>query len=336
MRADPLPFPRVLGLFVLVLVLPGGCARPVTPAPHVPARAPLPPLGPLAMLVPEGADLVVDVAPLTLMGAPAVRRVVHAVTPPEHLERFSRRTGIDPTALTEAVVAEYPDGFVALLRGGVDAVAHVRGVASHMTPVELSSDAPFLRRGGHVGTVWRELVALRPDVLAVAGGRTRLVMAELVERAARGHWASSVHSAFATRDALDLRATWKGTPAAVYSLQPLDLPPGFGASVLLARERTLALAIRPAGPDALAFSVDLRGEFPEGAGDNFRQLVKSVAASDLGGALGLAEGLDSLGIQSEADRVVLRMLVPAASLAGGLTLLFGADVRAVLGGAQGM
>lgn len=287
------------------------------------------------MLVPSGADLVVHVTPLTLMGSPAVRRVVHAVTPPEHLERFARRTGIDPAALTEAVVAEYPDGFLALLRGGLDAAGHVRAVASHMTPVEVSSDAPFLRRGGHVGAVWRELVALRPDVLAVAGGGTRLVMAELVERAARGHWPSSVHSAFATRDALDLRASWNGTPATLYSLQPLDLPPGFGTSVLLARERALALAVQPAGQDALALSVDLRGEFPEGAGQNFRQLVKSVAASDLGGALGLVEGLDSLRIQSEADRVVLRMQVPAAALARGLTLLFGADVRAVLGAAQG-
>jgi hypothetical protein len=111
--------------------------------------------------------------------------------------------------------------------------------------------------------------------------------------------------------------------------EPLDLPPGHGASLLLARQRALAACLAAADDAHLDLAVDLRGEFPEGASHNFRVLVTSLAASDVGAALGLAEGLPTLRIQAGAEGVALTLRVGAPSVARGLLLLMGSEVGAL-------
>lgn len=319
---------RVLAILAVVGVACAGSS----PAPAEPGPRERPPLGRLALLVPDGAELVVELRPSALLAAPATRRVVQALVPPEAMRRLAERTGLDPLHIETAVVAEYARGHLVLLRGDFDAAARVRELArARMAPVESRSDEPLLRRGGHVGTAWRELVALRGDVLAVAVGEIRHVVAAVAQRASQGRWPASSRAALGSEVTLDLLRSWGEAPAAVYMPRPLELPEGFGTSVLLARERALVLAFEPAGDD-IAVDVELRGEFPDGAEQNFRTLVTSVARTDVGAALGLLEGLETLRIQAEPSRVVVHERVPATSMARGLVMLIGADVQGVIEG----
>ncbi|MFW5876559.1 MAG: hypothetical protein ACOCXM_07470 [Myxococcota bacterium] len=318
-------------VLAVLSVMGAACAGP-SPAPAEPEPPPRPPLGRLALLVPGGAERVAELRPGALLAAPATRRVVQALVPPDAMRRLADRTGIDPVHVETAVVAEYARGHLVLLRGDFDAAARARELArARMAPVESRSDAPFVRRGGHVGTDWRELVALRADVLAVAFGEIRDVTAAVVHRASQGRWPPSARAALGSESALDLLRVSGEAPASVHMPRPLELPEGFGTSVLLARERALVLVFEPAGED-IEVGVDLRGEFPDGAEQNFRTLVTSVARTDVGAALGLLEGLETLRVQAERSRVVIHERVPADSLARGLVMLLGPDVRTVTDG----
>ncbi|MFW6049867.1 MAG: hypothetical protein ACODAU_01765 [Myxococcota bacterium] len=309
-----------------------GCGGAVgSPAPRAePAPAPL---GPLALLVPSQARLVVEARPRALLDAPAFRRAIDVVAPPARRAEVARRTGVEATGVRELVVAELPGGgFLVLVRGDLDAPSVVRRIARRMAPIVVSADSPVVRRGGMVGRARREAIALRGDVLAVAGGEGAETTVAALARRARAPAGEGLEQAGALGEGLPLalRAEWAAAPLRLHAPRPLELPPGSGASVLLARQRALCVAVAAEDDEHLRVAVDLRGEFPEGAEQNFRALASSLAASDMGAALGLREGLASLRVQAEQRRVVVGMEIPARTLARGLVLLFGADVQAVL------
>lgn len=313
----------------------GACAAPSPEPQEPPAPAPPPPLGPLVMLVPEGATLVVRAEPSRLLAAPAVRRAVAPLLLTDRARRAIERVlGVPLEDVHELVVAEHGErGRQILLRGPFDAPAAVRRMAERMTPVEVSSEEPLVRRAGFVGRVRREAVALRSDVLMVADDLADVV-AHVASAALAPRKERSWTPALASPEALALLAETEGAPLALHAPQPLDLPEGYGTSLLLAREEALAATLTPVDGTWLQLEVGLRGEFPEGAVDNFRALVTSVARSELGMAVGLGDGLPSLRVQTEPGRVLIRMRVRAGSLARGVRILVGPDVGAVVEGAH--
>ena len=80
----------------------------------------------------------------------------------------------------------------------------------------------------------------------------------------------------------------------------------------------------------LWIALELRGEFPPGAEDNFRALAASIAESDLGAALGARDALPTLRIESEEARIALRASLASEVLAAGLRTLFVAEMRELL------
>lgn len=279
--------------------------------------------------------------PVEALRKPAIRQVVDAVLPPPVVEAYAVRTGVNPYQIEEAVLARYGDGFVLLVRGPLDAPFAVREAGARMLGVDVQVDAPFVRRGGWIGDTRQELVALAQDVLLVARNVSQ-PLADLlagVQRRrtssrgpARSGGAEDVpQPALAGTDVARLAQEHRHEHLVLYAPSPPRLPPGLGTSVLLAGERALAVAVGVVGRDELSVEVDLRGSFPENAGQSFRALVESVAESDLGGALGLREGARTLSIRSDVQGVDLRMTIPASTLAAGLRALFFADLREMLG-----
>ena len=291
----------------------------------------LPPLPELHLLVPDGATNVLVAKPRSLMTSQAVREVVGAVIAPELIDSFERRTGVDPTEVTQVVAAEYDRGFVLIARGPWPASDVVRAAELRMSTVEASSDEPFVRRLGYLGRDLRDVIALADDVVMVAGGVPDVVSAILV-RATRGEWPEGRSAALATADVAPLVEQYRAAPLQLYVPEPLELPEGFATSVLLARQRSLAATIVPEDEVTLGVAIALVGELPEGAEDNFRAMVESIGRSGLGAALGIAEAAETLSVQVDDESAVLRMRVRSSSLATGLRVLFVAQLEELLGG----
>jgi hypothetical protein len=117
---------------------------------------------------------------------------------------------------------------------------------------------------------------------------------------------------------------------ALYVPEPLELPPELGLSVLLARQRALAAVATPAGPSRAAVGVQLIGEFPATAEENFETLVTSIASQDLGAALGMREALPTLSVQVGQNSVLVGLELHAETLALGLRTLFGGEIAELL------
>jgi len=308
-----------------------GCGASAPAPDPEPPEPQLPPLPALPLLIPDGAHTVLVAKPDTLMRQPAFRTVVDVVVSPELIDSFERRTGVIPAEVTEAVVAEIgDDGFVLIARGPFPARDVVRAAEMRMNTVEASQDEPFFRRFGYLGTDLREVIALGEDVVMVAGDAPGAVAA-ILTRAERGEWPEGRASALAAPEVAPLVEAHGDAPLALYVPEPLDLPEGFGASLLLARQRSMAASVRAEGESELVFAVELRGEFPEGAEDNFRQWVQSMGRSPMGAALGISEAARTLSIQLDDESAVLRAQVASATLATGLRVLFVAELEELLG-----
>jgi hypothetical protein len=309
---------------LLLVACGGGAARPERAEPRE--------IGPLAMLVPEGAETIVIARPRTVASAPASRRVVDTVAPRDFVEAWAIRVGVNPYYLEEAVVAEFETGWLVIARGEIDAALVVRETGARMTGVEVTQDRPFVRRTGWLGNDHRDVVALTPNVVLVSDG-TPAVMAAVLARAEAqltGRGANVTPAALAAPDAAALYAEHSHSPLLMIAPSHIELPPGFATSVLLAQERALAVDVQPRGEDELRFEIDIRGDFPPGAAENFRQLVESVAMSTLGAPLGLQDALPTLRIAVDEHGVILRMTIRSSMLAMGLRVLFYAEIRELL------
>ncbi len=317
---------RLVGIVALAwLAACGGAPPPPVEAPS------LPPLPPLAMLVPDGASVLVVASPAALARSAAVREVLDAIAPPALVDAFARRTGVEPAEVSEAVVAEVGDGLVVIARGPYAAADVVRGQEVRMSPVEVRQSEPFVRRAGWIGTDRVDLAALADDVVLVVRNAPDLATA-IQSRARDGRWPEGRSAALDRADAQVLRADYEDAPLVVHAPAPLDLPPGTGTSLLLARERALAVSLAPAeGGELLDFRVGFRGEFPPGAETNFRTLAESMSESNLGAAMGMAEALPSLRIRVDDQSVELTFSIRARALSIALRVLFSGEIRELLG-----
>ncbi len=319
------PLGRAFGGSALLLAASlAGCGA-APPSPRA-ARA-RPAVGPLVTLAPPESTLVVTARPAELMAAEATARIVGALFPAEQLDRFSQRTGVDPREVTELVVADHPDGRVVLARGPFDAPFAVREAGERMAPIESSVDEPRLRRAGFLGDRRVDVTALDEHAIAWIEGTPQLAASVL---AMAGRPVRARRHALARSSAAALRAELGDAPIAVFAPHPLGLPLETGVGMLLAREQALAAAAW-ATADGLRVDADLRGEFPEGAHENFRALARSLADTDLGAALGLRDALPSLRVEADDARVALSARFDPVVLAAGLRTLFVAELRELLG-----
>ncbi len=322
-RSSRVAAPPIVAVLATVLC---GCGGNALPPPEPPASEPRF-RGPLLAHVPPGARYVARLEPARLWTEDAVRTTLRPLIRPGGLEAFENRTGVPLPQIEEAVYARMgASGFLCLVRlpPHVPAADVVRANAQRMAPVEVSADAPFVRRVGVFPSGRRELVALAPEVLLVSGGAGPSV-ATLLAAVRRGDAAFGLES-----PGRELAQEWADAPALVVAPTPLPLDRSRGIGLVLARHEAAALRVDPNAGD-LGLRVAIRGELPPGADGNFRTWMHAMAASDLGRALGLEAALPSYRAAVGADEAELRLTVPADGLASGLRLLFTAELREIFG-----
>jgi hypothetical protein len=316
-------------VFVTVLIALTACGGGAEESARPDAAAPsAPDLGALALLVPEGAEVVVTARPVELMEAPATRTIIDAVFDEAQRDGFAQRTGVEPHEVEEVVVAEYEGGFAIIARGPWAARDVVIATESRMTSVEVRADEPFVRRMGFLGTERRDVSAIADDVVLFTSAMPD-VTASILDRVRTGRFGHD-RAALATTDLMEVVERYEDAPLALYVPEPLELPPELGLSVLLARQRALAAVATPAGPSRAAVGVQLIGEFPATAEENFETLVTSIASQDLGAALGMREALPTLSVQVGQNSVLVGLELHAETLALGLRTLFGGEIAELL------
>jgi hypothetical protein len=311
---------RALPSFLLTVLALAACGGPPPPEPAIPTGP-----GALHTLVPPGSALVVRLRPEVLYGQPGPSTILRAVFADASLERFAIRTGVDLRQVQELWVALRPEGHVVLARGLRDAPLAVQEAGARMAPIEAEADAPWIRRVGFLGGRRVDLAALGPHTALWVEGTPQL--AAWVLDAAGQPAGQRRHG---LRGAADLLAVHAEAPLFAVAPLPLGLPPRSGIGQLFALEERMAVTLEGRPQAQVELAADFRGEFPDGASDNFQALASSIADSELGGALGARDALPSLVVETSRERVTLRARVDASVLATGLRTLFFAEMDELL------
>jgi hypothetical protein len=265
--------------------------------------------------------------PRELFREPATHTLFRALVDAAHEQSFVERTAVDPRTLEELVVREEQAGYLLLARGPFDASAVVRGAGARLAVPDVSTDAPLVRREGLAGRGRWAYAALDAHTVLVAKDAAPQVVGDVIARFhARGQ--VPVPGALAEDPARALAARYAGAPLAVFVPKALALQPGTGLALLLAEQRALAAVVEPRGT-GMALTVDLRGEFPSGADQNFRTLGRSMASTELMRMLGLDTVLQALDVKQDTGAVQIAGYVEAKAVAQGLRSLFFADARAL-------
>ncbi|MCC7540947.1 MAG: hypothetical protein IT379_32310 [Deltaproteobacteria bacterium] len=272
--------------FAIVSACGGSAER--TSRPRTPAH---PEIGPLADLVPRGAELVVIARPDDALSRPAIATIVSLVLPEPRQRSLRDRYGVDVRALTELAWCTHGDATLILARGPIDAHRVIRRAERRMSALEGSRSAPFPRRTGLLDGQRHDFVALDRNTLALLRGEPGMMDAVL--RAVRARERSG---ALSPRPLRELAARHGGAPVVVYAPRPIRLPTDTGIGLLLSRERALAVALDGDGSEIVA-RIELVGEFPPTAAENFAALVRSLGESDLGRALGLQDSASRAEIE---------------------------------------
>lgn len=278
-------------------------------------------------LMPAGPRTVVEARPAQLALRPAIQRIWRAVMPRAREERFRQRTGVDPASVDWLVLGELrPKGYILLARGPFDADLVVREAGARLAALETVVDEPVLRREGVSGDARYAYAVVDFHTVMVARDAPAPLLAQFVARLGGDQ---DVPGVMDEPDARSLYADRGAHPLAIYAPQPLRLPVDSGVGVLLSRERALAARFEP-GDVEIDVELELRGEFPPGAEQNFRALVKSLGGTDLGAVLGLADIGDALRIRADDQGVELQFPLRTQALLRGVRMLFSQDLMRML------
>lgn len=284
-------------------------------------------VGPLLELVPKGPSVVLAAHPRVLSQQDGPRMLYRALISEERERALIERTGIDPLSLEELVAFELsPNGYVLLLRGPFDAVSVVERAGERLALKDVVAEEPLVRREGLAGQGRYAYAALAPHTLIIARDAPPALMAEIIARRKD----KAPPGLLAPADARALYAEHAAAPLLVLAPEPLAIEPGTNVALLFARERALGATVHPKGA-VLGVGIDLRGEFPPGAEQNFRALARSLAGASLGRALGLSRVPDTMAIRVDAQGAYITFAIDAHELVAGVRMLFYDDMRELFG-----
>ncbi|MCA9580533.1 MAG: hypothetical protein KC416_01985 [Myxococcales bacterium] len=306
----------------LLILLLGGCGGAST-VPQLPVEVDVPaPPEELALLVPDAAK-VFHLWPRSLCGEPALRGLVDVVISPDARRRLEARYGIDPCDVDEALVAFSGEARLLFLRGSWKAADAVRSAKYHME-VRTRSDRPWVRRGGFIGNVPREWVALDDHTLIVADGDPK-VLATVLERIRQGSFRTEGPTTGSTGSLVVAPRPGALRLVAGRTSGPVAFDEITDAALLFARTTGFSFAIDHGDP-SLVFELTAHGEFPAGAEENLRALALSILRGPMGRALGLSDLGDRLAIHAVPSGYRLRFEAPLAPVVSGLHRLFRAEI----------
>lgn len=320
-------FPRsiVIGVLALALCACGGLASQPTRG-----VAELETPGALADLLPTGADVVALIQPAALRAASPTRDMVESIAGPGFIESIRIRTGVDAMALEELVVGVYGDDLLIIARGPQSAADVVTVLGMRMSDTLSSAEDPARRVGFLNGSLWHA-IAFSERVFAVAIGNGEELPA-VHERVRLGQWPEGERGVVGSADVRRVMERVVDGPARIILPEPLGLPDNSPLGLILAQERALGLSLVPGQGASVGVELGIVGELPARSERNLRQWVTSMAEADLGRALGLQVGLDSLRVQANADQAWVRIELPTVHLCRGLRILFGAELQEITDG----
>ncbi|HEY6878219.1 MAG TPA: hypothetical protein VI299_09370 [Polyangiales bacterium] len=290
-------------------------------------------LGSLLPLVPTGPTWVIQARPRALGEQQAALSLWRALITEERERAFAERTGVAPLQVEEAVGCELPPhGYLVLARGPFSADEVVERAGARLAVPDVSTDAPIKRREGLAGEGRYTYAALSPHALLVAKDAPPQWIARLLARRAAilERAPQPPDNPGLVDGAEPLLAEHAAEPLLLIAPQPLVFEPGTGVSLLFARERALALTVRPTH-EALAVMFDMRGEFPPGAENNFRSLGRSLAGTQLGRALGLSHAPETMAIRVDDQGAVVTFALVGRELVAGVRMMFFDDLRTMFG-----
>lgn len=282
---------------------------------------------PLVELIPEGPKWLIQARPRLLAQQEATRTLWRTLVSEERERAFTERTGVDPMQLEELVGIELPpSGYLLVVRGPFDAADVVRRAGERLAVADVRTDQPVVRREGLAGQGRYAYAALAGHTLLVA----RDAAPQLVARVLARHEARDNAGALDNADAQSLYAEHAASPLVLFAPRPLALEPGTNVALLFARERALAVTVRPTHT-TLATGIDMRGEFPPGAENNFRALARSLSSAQLGRALGLSRVPDNMAIRVDEQGSYVTFALEASELVAGVRMLFFDDLKQLFG-----
>ena len=282
---------------------------------------------PLVELIPEGPRWLIQARPRLLAEQDAARMLWRTLVSEERERAFAERTGVDPLQVDELVAIELPpSGYLLLVRGPFDAGDVVRRAGDRLAVADVRTDQPLVRREGLAGQGRYAYAALAEHTLLVARDAPPQLVAGVLARNA----AHDKPGALDNADASALYAEHAASPLVLFAPRPLALEPGTNVALLFARERALAVSVRPTHT-TLATGIDMRGEFPPGAENNFRALARSLSSAQLGRALGLSRVPDNMAIRVDAQGTLVTFAIEASDLVAGLRMLFFDDLKQLFG-----
>jgi hypothetical protein len=290
-------------------------------------------LGSLLPLVPKGPSWAIQARPRTLSEQQAALSLWRALVSEDRERAFAERTGVAPLQVDEAVACELPPhGYLILARGPFDADDVVERAGKRIAVPDVNSDAPIKRREGLAGEGRYAYAALSPHAILVAKDAPPQWVAQLLAR--RSAILTGAPIAADSPGLVDgvgpLLAEHAAEPLLLVAPLPLQFEPGTGVSILFAREQSLALTVRPTH-EALAVALDLRGEFPPGAENNFRALARSLSSTQLGRALGFSRVPETMAIRVDDQGAMVTFALVARDLVAGVRMMFFDDLRTMFG-----
>ncbi|MDB4977322.1 MAG: hypothetical protein JWN48_5663 [Myxococcaceae bacterium] len=283
-------------------------------------------LGALVELVPKGPSWLVQARPRALAEQASTLSLWRALVTEERERALAERTGIDPLAIEELAGFELPGGYVLLLRGPFDAAAVVARAGERLALRDVVTDRPVVRREGLAGQGRYAYAALAEHTVLVAKEAPPLLIAQILARCRD----RSGEGALSGADARSLLAEHATSPLVLFAPKPLALEPGTNVALLFSRERAMAVSIHPTQA-VLPVGIDLRGEFPIGAENNFRALAKSLASAQLGRALGLSRVPENMAIRVDQQGAYVTFALVSDELLAGVRMLFLDDLRSLFG-----
>ncbi len=302
------------------------------------AVAPEPPrlrrVGTLTRVVPEGAELLVGMAPQRILHSEWGRALGREILADGWSERLEQRFGIRMERIHELLIATYSNRPLVIARGDIDARQVVRDMGHRMHHVRENSDTPTARRAGFLGTQYYNGAALDDVTVALGALGGEAELSSLLSRAQPHLFRStgtsklraSTKSAFAARSWLEAHreaVLWVFRPI------PIPFPDGFETSMLMARHKAVIASARIYDRE-IQLKITVIGEFPRGATENFRELAHSIGTSDLGQFLGMNKHLKTLSIDRKPNAIEVRLSLDLDVLVGAVRALFAKEIETLL------
>lgn len=275
-------------------------------------------------MVPFEASLILAARPKELSESAAARAVWRAVVLEEREQAFVGRTGVDPLQVTELVAFEVPpNGYVLLARGPFVAEDVVKRMGQRVAVLEVTSDAPFVRREGLRGDGRYAYISLDRHTVLSAKDTPPALLAKML-----GRYASAAVEASETK-LTALAQEHESASLLILHMEPLAFEVGTPIALLFAQQKALALAVRP-HESSVSFVLNLYGEFPHGAAQNFRTLLQNLARTPLGNTLGLSQVAESTEIRVDERGTSMAATLDPSVIEAALNLLVASEMKDLL------